>query len=167
MKWVTRRNLHVDRTACSWLIRRFIDPTAVFQFVSSGTDPATIEGNTFDMRGGTFSHSDSNCTFQALVVHHKLDADDALVEMGRIIHDADVPPSRTTRRESAGIDALMRGVQVSVPDDYVKVEVAQLIYDALYAYCQAKVASIANQPGTPRPKLSYRRRLMVHLDDED
>ena len=166
MKWVTRRNLHVDRTACSWLIRRFIDPDASFDFVAAGTDPATAEGNTFDMRGGTFSHHDTRCTFQTLVEHYGLDKDEALVEMGRLIHDADVPPSRTTRREAAGIDALMRGVQLSVPDDYDKIEVAKPIYDALYAYCQAKVTAIADEPGHPRPKLSYRRRLIVHLDDE-
>lgn len=166
MKWVTRRNLHVDRTACSWLIRRFIDPEAIFTFVPAGTDPATVEGNTFDMRGGTFSHSDSQCTFQALVAHYGLNKDEALVEMGRLIHDADVPPSRTIRREAAGIDALLRGVQLSVPDDHEKIEVAKPIYDALYAYCQAKVVAIASQPGTPRPKLSYRRRLIVHLDDD-
>lgn len=166
MKWVTRRNLHVDRTACSWLIRRFIDPGAAFEFVPAGTDPATLDGTTFDMRGGTFSHRDSKCTFQVLVEHYGLGKDVALVEMGRIIHDADVPPSRTIRREAAGIDALMRGVQLNVPEDHVKLEVAKPIYDALYAYCQAKVAAVASQPAAPRPKLSYRRRLMVHLDDE-
>ena len=166
MKWVTRRNLHVDRTACSWLIRRFIDPEASFEFVPAGTDPAAVEGNTFDMRGGTFSHRDTQCTFQALLEHYGLAKDQALAEMGRIIHDADVPPSRTVRREAAGIDALMRGVQLSVSADYTKIEVAGPIYDALHAYCQAKVAAIASQPASPRPKLSYRRRLIVHLDGE-
>lgn len=166
MRWITRRNLHVDRTACSWLIRRFIDPEASFEFVPAGTDPATVDGNTFDMRGGTFSHGDSKCTFQALVAHYGLSNDEVLVEMGRLIHDADVPPSRTTRREAAGIDAVLRGVQLSVPDDYEKIEVARPIYDALYAYCQAKVAAIAAEPDNPRPKLSYRRRLLVHLDDD-
>lgn len=166
MKWITRRNLHVDRTACSWLIQRFIDKDATFEFVPPGTDPATLDGYTFDMRGGTFSHREGRCTFQSLVEHYGLDKDEALVEMGRVIHDADVPPSRTTRREAAGIDALMRGVQLSVPDDFAKIEVARRIYDALYAYCQAKVAAVASEPANPRPKLSYRRRLVVHLDDE-
>ena len=166
MKWVTRRNLHVDRTACSWLIRRFIDKDATFEFVPAGTDPASLDARTFDMRGGTFSHRDGKCTFQSMVEHHGLNKDGALAEMGRIIHDADVPPSRTTRREAAGLDALMRGVQLSVAEDLAKIEVARPIYDALYAYCQAKAAAIGNEPANPRPKLSYRRRLVVHLDDE-
>lgn len=166
MKWVTRRNMHVDRTACSWLIRRFIDRDASFEFVPPGTDPGTIDGHTFDMRGGTFSHREGRCTFQTLVEHFGLQKDEALVEMGRIIHDADVPPSRTTRREAPGIDALMRGVQVSVPDDFAKIELVRPIYEALYAYCQAKVAAVASEPPNPRPKLSYRRRLVLHLDDE-
>ncbi len=166
MKWVTRRNLHVDRTASAWLIRRFIDQDATFAFVPAGTDPATVDGATFDMRGGAFSHDDGRCTFQALFEHFGLTGDGALVEMGRIIHDADVPPARTTRREAAGIDALLRGVQLGVPDDLEKLEVSRPMYDALYTYCRAKVAEVASQPSTPRPKLSYRRRLLVHLDDE-
>ncbi|MBI2887919.1 MAG: chromate resistance protein [Chloroflexi bacterium] len=166
MKWVTRRNLHVDRTACSWLIRRFVDADATFEFVPARTDPATVDGKTFDMRGGTFSHQGTKCTFQAMVEHYGLQKDEALVELGRIIHDADVPPSRTTRREAAGLDALMRGVQLGIPDDHAKIEVAKPIYDALFTYCQAKVAAVASEPGNPRPKLSYRRRLIVHLDDD-
>lgn len=165
MKWVTRRNLHVDRTACAWLILRFIDAEARFEFVPAGADPASVDGNTFDMRGGTFTHGDSRCTFESLVQHCGLNEDEALVEMGRIIRDADVAPSRTTRPEAAGIDALMRGVQLTVPEDYRKIEVARPIYDALYGYCQAKVAAVAGQR-TARPKLSYRRRLVIHLDAE-
>jgi hypothetical protein len=56
VKWITRRNAHVDRTACPWLIRKYIDPDAEFSFVEAGTDPATLDGHTFDMRGAEYSH---------------------------------------------------------------------------------------------------------------
>src|SRR5262245_8416808 len=106
MKWITRRNLHIDRTACPWLVRRFIDPEAEFSFVPANTDPATLDGHTFDMRGAEYSHTAEKCTFEVMLERHGLKGDAALVEMGRIIRDADIPPRRTRRSESAGIDAL-------------------------------------------------------------
>src|SRR5437773_4596214 len=104
MKWITRRNLHIDRTATAWLIRRFIDPQAEFSFVEPGADPAQLDGHTFDMRGGEYSHTDGRCTFEVMLVRHGLEKDSALVELGRIIRDGDVPARRTRRAEAAGID---------------------------------------------------------------
>ena len=57
MKWFTRRNIHIDRTACPWLICRSIDPEAEFVFVPAGADPAALDGHTFDMRGGEYTHA--------------------------------------------------------------------------------------------------------------
>ena len=168
MKWITREDAHVDRTACPWLIRRFIDREAEFEFVPSGTDPATLDGHTFDMRGAEYSHEGVQCTFEVMVTRHTLADDPALVELGRIIRDADVPPSRSRRTEAAGLVALINGVQLTVPDDHAKLVVTAPLYDALYAYCQTKVAAgrPAN-PGTPRPNLRYLRRVERHLDDGD
>src|ERR687883_2096208 len=167
MRWITRRNIHVDRTACPWLIRRFIDPAAEFLFVEPGTDPATLNGHTFDMRGAEYSHEGAHCTFQVMLERHGLCGDPALVELGRIIRDADVPPSRTRRHEAAGLDALIRGFQLSVPDDHEKLVLTRPLYEALYAYCQAKVAGARPRewrtPGTPRPRLRYSQRLASHL----
>ena len=95
MKWITRQNIHVDRTSCPWLIRKYIDPEAEFEFVASDTDPASLKGHTFDMRGGEYSHQDGKSTFLVMLERHSLQSDPALLEMGRIISDADVPPSRT------------------------------------------------------------------------
>lgn len=167
MKWITRRNLHIDRTASTWLIRRFIDPDAEFVFVSPDTDPATLDGHTFDMRGAEYSHADGQCTFQALVARNSLDGDHALVEMGRVILDADVPPSRTRRSEAAGIAAVLTGFQITTPDDNEKLRSTASLYDALYAYCQTKIAAQPAHHGTPRPKLSYRRRVNAHLANEE
>lgn len=167
MKWVTRRNLHIDRTSCPWLIRKFIDPEAEFVFVPAGTDPATLAGRSFDMRGADYGHADGKCTFEVMLERHDLHGDPALVEMGRIIRDADVPPSRTRRPESAGLDALIRGFQRAVPDDHEKLRLTAPLYDALYAYCQAKVSARRPSPATPRPRLRYSRRVADHLEEDD
>lgn len=167
MRWVTRRNIHVDRTSCPWLIRGFIDAEAEFVFVPADTDPAAVEGHTFDMRGGEYTHEDGKSTFLVMLERHNLQSDRALAEMGRIISDADVPPSRTRRPESGGLDAIIRGFQISVPDDYEKLRLTGPLYDALYAYCQAKVSRPKLSQGTQRPRLKYNRRVMRHLDEDN
>jgi hypothetical protein len=167
VRWVTRRNAHVDRTACPWLIARFVDPEAEFVFVSADTDPATIDGRTFDMRGAEFGHEGTKCTFEVMVERCGLTDDAALVEMGRIIRDADVPPSRTRRPEGPGLDALIRGFQLSTPDDHEKLRLTSSLYEALYAYCRAKVAEPPRKQGAPRPRLRYARRVAEHLDADD
>jgi hypothetical protein len=148
------------------LIRKFIDRRAVFVFVAADTDPGTLDGHTFDMRGAEYSHEGEKCTFQVMLERHGLSNDPALVEMGRIIRDADVPPSRTRRHESAGLDALMRGFQLGVPDDHKKLRLTAPVYEALYTYCQAKVAEARPRAGTPRPRLRYLQRVVAHLEDE-
>jgi len=113
MRWITRRSAHVDRTACPWLIVKFIDPDAEFVFVAPDIDPATLDGHTFDMRGAEYAHEDGKCTFQVMLERHDLSGDAALMELGRIVGDADVPPGRMRRHESAGLDAIMRGFQLT------------------------------------------------------
>jgi hypothetical protein len=166
MKWITREDLHIDRTSCPWLIRRFIDPEAEFAFVPSGTDPASLDGHTFDMRGAEYSHEGVQCTFEVILSRHGLTDDAALVELGRIIRDADVPPSRSRRPESAGLVAVIDGIQITIPDDRKKLHVTAPLYEALYAYCRAKLANRPTARGTPRPNLRYRSRVLRHLDDE-
>jgi hypothetical protein len=167
MRWITRRSAHVDRTACPWLIARFIDAEAEFVFVAADADPATLDGHTFDMRGAEYAHEGARCTFQVMLERHGLGGDPALMELGRIVADADVPPSRTRRHESAGLDALMRGFQLGVPDDHEKLRLTGPVYEALYTYCQAKVAVPRQSGGAPRPKLRYGQRVASHLEDDD
>ena len=166
MRWITRQNLHIDRTACPWLIRRFIDPDAEFAFVPATADPSHLDGHTFDMRGAEYSHADGKCTFEVMLERHDLTGDKALVEMGRIIRDADVPPQRTRRAESSGIDAILRGLQLTVPDDYEKLRLTAPIYEALYAYCQAKLAAKPPSSGVPRPRLRTTQRVDLHLQED-
>lgn len=167
MKWITRRNVHIDRTSCPWLIRKYIDPEAEFFFVDPKTDPRILDGHTFDMRGGEYTHEADRCTFQVMLQRHNLAGDPALVEMGRIIRDADVPPSRTRRAESAGLDALIRGFQLIVPDDHEKLRLTAPLYDALYAYCQAKIANPRRSQGAPRPQLRYSKRVALHVQQPE
>ena len=167
MRWITRRDIHVDRTSCPWLIRKFIDPEAEFMFVdATNVDSRSLNGHTFDMREAEYGHEGDRCTFQVMLERHGLTTDAALLEMGRIIRDADVPPSRTRRQEAAGLDALIRGFQLLVPDDHEKLVLTRPIYDALYAYCQAKVAEPRPRQGAPRPRLRYSRRVATHLQQE-
>jgi hypothetical protein len=167
MKWITRRNLHIDRTSSSWLIRHFIDAAAEFEFVVPDTDATSLAGHTFDMRGGEYSHEDGKCTFEVLVERHRLDSDSALIEMGRIIRDADVPPRRTSRAEAPGVSAIIRGIQLTTADDHEKLRVTSPLYDALYAYCQAKVAGLPPNRRTPRPHLRYSQRVDLHLSEPE
>jgi hypothetical protein len=167
VRWVTRQGLHVDRTASGWLIRTRIDPAAEFAFVPSGTDPAAVDGRTFDMRGADFGHEGTRCTFETLVHRFDLAGDPALAEMGRIIRDADVPPSRTRRPEAAGLAALLSGFRLAVADDLEKLRLTAPVYDALYAYCRAEVAARPPAPQTPRPRLRYGRRVAAHLEADE
>jgi hypothetical protein len=89
------------------------------------------------------------------------------MELGRIVGDADVPPGRMRRHESAGLDAIMRGFQLGVPDDHEKLRLTAPVYDALYTYCQAKVTKPRPPGGAPRPKLRYAQRVASHLQDEN
>jgi hypothetical protein len=165
VRWVTRRNLHVDRTACAWLIHRFVDSEAEFVFVEAGTDPATIDGHSFDMRGADYTHVEERCSFEEIVVRQGLETDAALVEMGRIIREADVLPRRSRWPEATGLDALMRGFQLSVANDHEKLRLTAALYDALYAYCREKMQNEARSSQTPRPRLRYSRRFAEHLDE--
>ena len=167
MRWYTRRHAHVDRTSCPWLIRRFIDTDAEFVFVESGTNPASLDGPTFDMRGADYSHEGVRCTFEVMIERHELRDDPALIEMGRIIRDADVPPGRTRRPEATGLAAIITGFQASVPDDHEKLRLTEPVYTALYTYCQTKIANQPARQGTPRPQLHYNRRVATHLDEGD
>ena len=85
MKWVTRKHVHVDRVACPWLIKRFIDPDAVFKFILwPGTKLSPKDGTPFDFpkMDIPFTHHDGKCTFEVLIDHHKLQ-DPVLEEMAR------------------------------------------------------------------------------------
>jgi hypothetical protein len=103
-RWVTRPRPHVDRLACIWLIRRFIDPAAVVRYAQA---PAAEEV-AFDMRGGTFAHQGDLCTFETMVAAFGLE-DPGLRRMGEIVHAIDLRDGRYAHPETAVIDAVLKG----------------------------------------------------------
>ena len=133
MRWATRRGCHVDRASCAWLIRRFIDPDAKFVFVDD-PDDVPADATAFDMPGAALSHHDGDCSFETFLRLHGL-ADPALVEIGRIIHEADLADERFDAPEARGLDVLIRGLSMTLDDSGV-LEVTGPLFDGLYAFKQ-------------------------------
>ncbi len=138
MKWVTRKRIHVNRTATGWLIRRFLDPQAEILFVEP-EQVANIqqrEGATgFDAPGAAYPHRDDRgrCSFEALA-EEKLPGDEALARLGKIVHGADFPAEMDITRESAGLWAISQGFTDVGKDDADILERASFLYDSLYAH---------------------------------
>ena len=138
MKWVTRRNIRVNRTATAWLIRRFIDPAAAFLFVEPEqvAEVQRREGATgFDASGATYPHIDDvgRCSFEALVEEYR-PGDEALRALARIVRGADFADQVDLTPESAGLRAISHGFPLVAPDAPETVEKASFLYDALYAF---------------------------------
>jgi hypothetical protein len=159
--WITRENLHVDRTACPWLIRRFVDSKAKFVFVDPNARRMPA-GRTFDMLDAEFGHSGPKCTFEVMVDKLGLASDAALVEMGLIVRGADTPTGTRKRAESIGLEAIISGVRATVEDDDAKLRVTHPVYEALYAYCQQKVRGHRTRDPR-RPTLRIAQRVREHL----
>jgi hypothetical protein len=134
MRWVTRAGCHVDRTACAWLIRRYLDPEAEFVFVA---DPGQLpDGATpFDIPGHPYSHHDGLCTFEVMVRDHDL-TDAGLERLGRIVHEADIEDERYDAPEAAGLDAIVRGMG-QLLDDAALLDATMPLYDGLLAQVRA------------------------------
>jgi hypothetical protein len=143
MKWVTRENAAVDRIACPWLIRRFVDPEAVFLFVPPGevAGVAEREGATpFDVEGAKLGHVDGRCSFESLLLEYELTADPALVAIGRIVHAADITADADQAPEGRGLKAIAAGFRLlHGRNDHHKLELETPMYDALYAWCGSVV----------------------------
>jgi hypothetical protein len=145
MKWVTREHAKVDRIACPWLIRRFIDPTAEFLFVPADQvlAAAAREGaHSYDAPGAKYTHRGGKCSFEALIEDYHLN-DAALGLLAKIVHGADVPADIAICPEAAGLNAIADGFSRTTPDDHEKIRLETPLYDALYAWCAKKVGTPA------------------------
>jgi len=131
MRWATRAHPHVDRTACAWLIRRFIDPEAEFLFVDD-PDEVPADATPFDIRGVQLSHHGGDCSFEAFLRRYELD-DPALWAIARIVHEADLEDDRYDPPEAPGLDVLIRGLGM-LRDDAELLTLADAVYDGLYEY---------------------------------
>ena len=132
MKWVTWADVGVDRMACAWLIRRFVDPDAIFLFVSAGQTPLPEDAEPFDIPGVRLSHHQGRCTFSTMLRAFEL-ADPALERIARMVDEADVVQEVALEPAAPGLDLICRGLRLISPDDAVALERGALIYDALYA----------------------------------
>ena len=132
MKWATRAGIHVDRTACAWLIRRFVDPEAEFVFVDD-PDDVPEDATPFDMRGVELGHGGGKCSFEAILSGYDLGEDPALNDIGQIIHEADLEDERYDAPEARGLDVLLRGLSM-VSSDEEMLELTARLYDGLYEY---------------------------------
>ncbi len=137
MRWATRRGCHVDRTACVWLIRRFVDPEAEFFFVG---DPAETpeDAELFDVAGARLSHHEDACSFETFLVEYEL-GDPVLAEIAEIVHGADLMDEKYGRPESEGLDSIIRGMQLALSDDEALTYHTDALYDGLYSYLRREV----------------------------
>jgi hypothetical protein len=138
MKWATRARIHVDRAACAWLIRRFVDPDPEFVFL---TDPDYLpaDATAFDMRGVALSHHHGNCSFETALTHFDLTADPTLEEIGRIVHEADLADDTFDAPTAPGLDVLIRGLTLTSPDDQATLAITDRLFDGLHEHIRQRL----------------------------
>jgi hypothetical protein len=131
--WVTRPHPHIDRTACAWLIRRFVDPSASFAFAPDPDGARALGGTPFDMRGVELGHHQGRCSFETILHTHGL-TDPALHEIAAMVHDADLDDDKFRTPEAPGLDAIVRGLGLVIDDDLALLALTDRLYDGLYAW---------------------------------
>ena len=136
MRFVTRKNAAVDRIACPWLIRRFIDPAAEFLYVPPDEVMKMKDAIPFDVEGAELGHVDGRCSFESIMVKYGLD-DPALQRLARIVHAADVEADVDSAPQAAGLKAVAMGFRrIYGERDHEKLEAQMGMYDALYEWCK-------------------------------
>jgi hypothetical protein len=153
MKWITRERVKVDRVACPWLIKKFIDPDAEFLFVPTDQVMATAEAERaipYDVKDVEFGHHGKECSFDAFVKKYNLDRDPAMVLLAKIVNGADTDNSLWNQPEAAGLNAIAEGFRhLGFKDDHQINAAEWIVYDALYAYCK-EMAGRGKQEGAFR-----------------
>src|SRR6202162_2361220 len=148
MKWVTRKNASVDRIACPWLVKRFIDADAEFLYgeASAVTSIAEREGAIpYDVGGVELGHVDGRCSFESIIHKYGL-KDPALDRLAQIVHGADVSADIDETPEEGGLKAIAFGFAiVHGENDHLKIALETPLYDALYALCQHEVGKAKPQ----------------------
>lgn len=144
MKWITREHVKVDRVACPWLIRKFVDPDAEFMFVQSDQVMAIArreDAIPYDVPNVELGHHGKECSFEAIVKKYGLSEDPALMLLAKIVNGADTDNTLWNQPEGAGLEAIAEGFRhLGYADDHAINAAEWIVYDALYAYCKASVA---------------------------
>jgi len=143
MKWITREKVKVDRVACPWLIKKFVDPRAEFLFVPADKvmDVAKRENATpYDVPDVELGHHGKECSFEAILKKFDLTKNPALVLLGKIVNGADTDNSLWRQPEGAGLHAIAEGFRhLGLKDDHEINAAEWIVYDALHAYCREMV----------------------------
>jgi len=143
MKWITREKVKVDRVACPWLIRKFVDKDAKFHFVPADKvlEEAEYLGATpFDVKGVELGHHGKECSFEAILKKYDLAGDPALLLLAKIVNGADTDNTLWHQPEGAGLEAIAEGFRhLGFKDDHEINAAEWIVYDALYVYCQEMV----------------------------
>ena len=133
--WVTRANLFIDRLACGWLIRRFVDRAAVFKYVPGSRYTPKPNEVRFDMFDGEFTHVGDRCTFEVMIQSIRIQ-DEALKSIGEIVHDIDLKDGKFGRSEIDGFNAVLTGLVATYPEDDQRMSEGFRLFDNLYTYFQ-------------------------------
>ncbi len=145
MKWITRKNANVDRIACPWLIRKFVDKDPVFLYVSPEEVLVVAKREDaipYDVEGVELGHVGGRCSFESIMVKYNL-TEPALQKLAKIVHGADVARDVAIVPEAAGLKAIAHGFAVLYGDnDHEKIRLETPLYDALYAWCQSTQAPV-------------------------
>jgi len=143
MKWITRERVKVDRVACPWLIRKFVDPHAEFLFVPSEDVMAVAARENaipYDVKDVELGHHGKACSFDAIVKKYDLGRDPAIALLAKIVNGADTDNSLWQQPEAAGLNAVAEGFRhLGFEDDHEINREEWIVYDALYAYCQEMI----------------------------
>ena len=143
MKWITRENVKVDRVACPWLIKKFVDKGAEFLFVPAdkvSNEAKRYDAIPYDVKGVELGHHGKECSFEAILKKYNLTTNPALVLLGKIVNGADTDNTLYAQPEGPGLEAIAEGFRhLGHKDDHALNAAEWVVYDALYAYCQEMV----------------------------
>ncbi len=144
MRWITREHVKVDRVACPWLIRKFVDKAAEFYFVPAEkvqAEATRLGAIPYDVPGAELGHHGKECSFDAIIKRYGLGSDPALVLIARIVNGADTDNSLHHQPEGPGLNAIAEGFRhLGFKNDHEVNAAEWIVYDALYAYCREMVA---------------------------
>jgi len=139
MKWVTREHVHVDRTACPWLIKKFVDAQAEFIFVPVEKVDEVVRKKgaiPFDAPNVELGHQGEKCSFDSIISKYKI-KDPAVLELAKIVRSADTESKAAP--EGAGLSAIMTGISITAKNDHEAIRNASPVYDALYTYSKLEL----------------------------
>jgi hypothetical protein len=143
MKWITREKVKVDRVACPWLIKKFVDAEPEFLFVPADqvmSEAERLGAIPYDVKNVELGHHGQECSFEAILRRYKLYDDPVLRLMGKIVNGADTDNLLWHQPEGFGLEAIAEGFRhLGFKDDHELNAAEWIVYDALYAYCQESV----------------------------